>query len=154
MGLEPIISQSQESWCPERADKWGKGQLRDVSGVGLMHRASLSLPSEGPGGQCLFLSSIYLEPSSTEEVGGAWFSVGASLSSMKPASEDEGQGKGLEEKGRDKGESGTAPRSRLPVWHTCVRVPFPPLGEITLPLWALGKELRACTQRKRSANVS
>lgn len=48
-----------------------RGQLRDMPEVGLMHRASLSLLSEGPGGQDLFPSPIYLEPSSTEEVGGA-----------------------------------------------------------------------------------
>lgn len=102
----------------------------DVPEVGLMHRASPSRLSKGPGGQDLFPSHIYPEPSPTEEVGRARLSVVASLSSMKPASEDEGRGKGLEDTGRDKGESGTAPCSWLPVWHTCVRVLFPSLGKL------------------------
>lgn len=104
---------------------------------GLMHRASPSLLSKGPGGQDLFPSPIYLEPSSTEEVGKAWFTVVASLSSMKPASDDEGQGKELEEKGRNKGESGIAPP---PVCQSGTHLRKSPISivgglwQITLPL--------------------
>lgn len=76
------------------------------------------------GGQDLFPSPIYLEPSSPEEIDKAWFTVVASLSSMKPASDDESQGK--EEKGRNKGESRTPhpPAPFASLTHTCMSPVF------------------------------